>query len=86
MSRGWAKRHVIEGLGEPGLMSLDQLRAEVAALVRADEASARRWACEQPGCDGLPHEGWLHHHARAAKVADCGGGGAAVGGDCLIPA
>ncbi|MFK4104313.1 hypothetical protein ACI2L1_30385 [Streptomyces sp. NPDC019531] len=35
--------------------------------MRADEASAHRWACEVPACDGLPHEGWLHHHARAAQ-------------------
>ena len=48
-------------------MSEEQLKAEVAALVRADELSARRWACEVPDCDGLPHAGWLHHHARAAQ-------------------
>ncbi|MFE3632805.1 terminase large subunit domain-containing protein [Streptomyces sp. NPDC059168] len=48
-------------------MSDEQLKAEVAALVRADGLSARRWACEVSNCDGLPHAGWLHHHARAAQ-------------------
>lgn len=67
MSGGWAKRRAIEGLADPGMMSLDQLKAEATALMRADELSARRWACERPGCDGLPHRGWLHHHARAAQ-------------------
>ena len=27
----------------------------------------RRWECDRTDCDGLPHEGWLHHHARAAQ-------------------
>ncbi|MGW3067783.1 phage terminase large subunit family protein [Streptomyces sp. NPDC001130] len=67
MSRGWAKRRLIEGFADPSVMSVEQLKAEVAELVRADELSARRWACEVPGCDGLPHEGWRHHHARAAQ-------------------
>jgi phage terminase large subunit-like protein len=67
VSRGRAKRRMIEGFADPSVMSLEQLRAEVAELVRADELSARRWACEVPECDGLPHEGWLHHHARAAQ-------------------
>ncbi|MGW1286369.1 hypothetical protein ACWDBD_48755 [Streptomyces sp. NPDC001118] len=58
---------MIESFADPSVMNLEQLKAEVAELVRADELSARRWACEVPGCDGLPHEGWLHHHARAAQ-------------------
>ena len=67
MSRGRAKRRLVEGLADPSVMSEDQLRAEIAALIRTDELSARRWACEIPDCDGLPHAGWLHHHARAAQ-------------------
>ncbi len=67
MSRGRAKRRMVEAFADPSVMSDEQLKAEVAALVRADELSARRWACKVPNCDGLPHAGWLHHHARAAQ-------------------
>ncbi|GAA0482641.1 hypothetical protein GCM10010361_54390 [Streptomyces olivaceiscleroticus] len=67
MSRGRAKWQMIESLADPGMMSLEQLKAEVAELVRADELAARHWACEVQDCDGLPHEGWLHHHARAVQ-------------------
>ncbi|MGC9540022.1 terminase large subunit domain-containing protein [Streptomyces sp. UG1] len=48
-------------------MSDAELHAEISALIEADASSARRWACDRTGCDGLPHEGWLHHHARAAQ-------------------
>uniref|UniRef100_A0AAU2UXA2 Terminase family protein n=1 Tax=Streptomyces sp. NBC_00003 TaxID=2903608 RepID=A0AAU2UXA2_9ACTN len=58
---------MVEQFADPSVMSEEQLKAEVAALVRADELSARRWACEVPECDGLPHAGWRHHHARAAQ-------------------
>nr|WBO77824.1 terminase family protein [Streptomyces sp. SBE_14.2] len=67
MSRGRAKRRMVGGFADPSVMSDEQLKAEVAVLLRADELSARRWACEVPNCDGLPHAGWLHHHARAAQ-------------------
>ncbi|MGW3563065.1 terminase large subunit domain-containing protein [Streptomyces sp. NPDC000941] len=67
MSRGRAKRRLIENFADPRMMTLEQLKTEVADLVHADELSARRWACGVPECDGLPHEGWLHHHARAAQ-------------------
>ena len=26
-----------------------------------------RWRCDNDNCDGLPHEGWLHHHARSGQ-------------------
>lgn len=65
--RGWAKRIAVEGLPAPESMSEEQLLREVQELLRADEVSARRWACDVPGCGGLPHRGWLHHHARAAQ-------------------
>ena len=26
-----------------------------------------RWYCDRPGCDGLPHPGFPHHHARASQ-------------------
>ncbi|MBY8884759.1 terminase family protein [Streptomyces sp. PTM05] len=67
MSRGWAKRQMIEDLPDPAMMSLEQMKAEVAALARADEISARRWLCDRPDCDGLPHQGWLHRHARSSQ-------------------
>ncbi|MER5223815.1 hypothetical protein [Streptomyces flaveus] len=38
-------------------MSDAQLHAEITALLEADTAAARRWSCDRPDCDGLPHEG-----------------------------
>lgn len=26
-----------------------------------------RWYCERPDCDGTPHDGWEHKHARSAQ-------------------
>ncbi|MEV0735477.1 terminase family protein [Streptomyces sp. NPDC050549] len=52
---------------DPARMSDAELQAEVSALIEADATSARRWACDRPTCDGLPHTGWLHHHARATQ-------------------
>ncbi|WP_149183288.1 terminase large subunit domain-containing protein [Streptomyces sp. TRM49041] len=60
------------GLPDPAGISDAQLHAEIAALLEADEKAARRWACDRPGCDGMPHEGWLHHHARAAQRVPAG--------------
>lgn len=54
-------------LPAPGLLTDEELAAEIRALVAADKKSARRWACDRPDCDGLPHPGWLHHHARATQ-------------------
>lgn len=51
----------------PDVLSDDALLAEIHALVEADKKSARRWACDLPDCDGDPHPGWLHRHARASQ-------------------
>lgn len=69
MSRatGWARRNQVGAMPDPASMSLEQMRAEVARLVEADEKAGRRWACPRSGCDGLPHSGWLHNHARASQ-------------------
>jgi len=64
---GRAKTKLIESMPDPDLMSDDDLMAEIDALMRADEKSARRWACDRPNCDGSPHEGWQHRHARASQ-------------------
>lgn len=55
------------GLPNPKLMSLEQLMAESRQHMRAQERSARRWRCTRPGCNGRPHEGWRHRHARASQ-------------------
>lgn len=65
--RGHAKRQALAALPPPDLMDLDHLDAEIRALIAADKESARRWACSRPGCNGLPHPGWLHKHARASQ-------------------
>lgn len=54
-------------LGSLSAMSDQQVLRVVNALVERDRQLASRWDCDVPGCDGLPHEGWLHHHARAAQ-------------------
>lgn len=64
---GHAKRNLVRDLPHPELMSDDMLAAEVSALLEADERSRRRWACRVPDCDGLPHKGWLHRHARHSQ-------------------
>jgi phage terminase large subunit-like protein len=40
------------------------LLARGRALLDRREELASRWACDLEHCDGLPHTGWLHHHAR----------------------
>ncbi|MFI1733982.1 terminase large subunit domain-containing protein [Streptomyces acidicola] len=57
----------LAALPDPAGMSDAELHAEIAALIDSDATSARRWACDRPQCDGLPHEGWLHHHARTTQ-------------------
>jgi phage terminase large subunit-like protein len=43
------------------------LQAEIDQLNAAIDAEKYRWACDRKGCDGRPHEGWLHPHARASQ-------------------
>ncbi|MFF3060166.1 terminase large subunit domain-containing protein [Streptomyces sp. NPDC057909] len=57
----------LTGFPDPTGISDAQLHAEITSLIEADARSARRWSCDLPGCDGLPHEGWLHYHARATQ-------------------
>ena len=66
-AKGWAKRHLVAQLANPRVMSEAQLEAEMQALLELDRLDRFRWACDWPGCDGLPHDGWLHNHARAAQ-------------------
>lgn len=49
------------------MMTDVELAAETEALIRADKDAMRRWACPDPNCDGLPHTGWLHLHARGSQ-------------------
>lgn len=67
LAAGYDKRKVIEQLPDPELMSDDMLWAEIHQLTDLDEQSARRWACGVADCDGRPHLGWLHRHARAKQ-------------------
>lgn len=41
-------------------------------LLQAVKADNARWYCDKPGCDGLPHEGWPHHHARTSQHPPAG--------------
>jgi phage terminase large subunit-like protein len=65
---GWTKRNALSGLVDPRMMTPDQLADEARSLLAADERNRRRWRCDRPGCDGLPHRGFLHHHARATQL------------------
>jgi predicted phage terminase large subunit-like protein len=69
---GRAKRRQIEALATPTYMTDAQLEDELRELLNQDERSRRRWACPKPGCDGLPHQGWRHHHARANQRLPAG--------------
>lgn len=37
------------------------------ALLERKRDLVNRWACDVPDCDGLPHAGWTHRHARASQ-------------------
>lgn len=37
------------------------------ALIERQQELEARWDCDVEDCDGLPHAGWLHKHARAAQ-------------------
>lgn len=39
----------------------------VRALLARDNFFARRWYCPVPDCDGRPHKGYPHPHARASQ-------------------
>jgi len=66
-ARGHKKVQAVRSLHSPAVMSVEQLDAEIKALMSADAISARRWRCKRPGCNGLPHVGWAHKHARASQ-------------------
>lgn len=64
---GRAKVAALDALPDPALLTDDMLDAEIRELMAADERSRRRWACKRPDCNGRPHRGWLHRHARASQ-------------------
>lgn len=47
--------------------STAQLAARARALRAHLKRLAYRWRCDRPDCDGMPHEGMLHRHARATQ-------------------
>lgn len=42
-----------------------ELIARGQALLEHKRELVNRWACDVPDCDGMPHTGWTHRHARA---------------------
>lgn len=52
---------------DPSTMTDAELAAELEAVILHDDEYARRWMCDRPDCDGDPHDGWLHRHARASQ-------------------
>ncbi|KQP81607.1 terminase large subunit domain-containing protein [Aeromicrobium sp. Leaf291] len=69
---GHPRTKALQSLPVPGLLSPEQLDAEIAAHLAAAAQSARRWACSRPGCNGRPHAGWRHRHARASQRLPAG--------------
>lgn len=67
LARGHKKVQIVRDLAPPDLMTDEALEAELQALLDLEAIDARRWACDRPDCDGLPHQGWLHKHARASQ-------------------
>jgi phage terminase large subunit-like protein len=47
---------------------LTQFVATVEKVVQDRESGKVPWACDRPGCDGLPHPGRRGAHARAAQL------------------
>lgn len=64
---GRARRLEVQAMPDPAVLSDEQLADELRQLIDQDKRSARRWWCPKPHCDGLPHLGWRHHHARATQ-------------------
>lgn len=65
-------------LADRRLAKLRQLR-ELYRLRQQREADGqwadarRAWGpCDQPGCDGMPHDGWPNNHARPAQITPPG--------------
>lgn len=48
-------------------MITTRLLLQAKELLAGIKKDNQRWYCNKPGCDGLPHEGWTHHHARASQ-------------------
>jgi hypothetical protein len=44
--------------------TLARLQERVKIAIRR---SSYRWRCDREDCDGLPHEGWAHNHARGKQ-------------------
>lgn len=57
-------RQLIQSLPSPTAYDDASLQAEIAAMNAAIEAEKYGWICDRPTCDGRPHQGWLHPHAR----------------------
>lgn len=48
-------------------MSKRQILTEFRRLKKLKQHRAHRWLCPDPDCDGRPHKGWLHKHARGKQ-------------------
>jgi phage terminase large subunit-like protein len=65
---GHAKRqHQAALAAQVRVMSPAQRRHFARQLRDLKRRRARRWACDLDHCNGDPHKGWLHRHARASQ-------------------
>lgn len=65
---GHAKRQAADQLAARiRVMSPTQRRQLARRLKDLKRRRARRWACTLEACNGDPHRGWLHRHARASQ-------------------
>jgi phage terminase large subunit-like protein len=54
-------------LADPGELTTEELILESEELNRQIRRDGYRWECDVPDCDGLPHAGFTHKHARATQ-------------------
>ena len=73
MIRGHAARiraHAV--LADPTFLTDTQLEIEVRGLLEAERKAGYRWWCTRTPCDGMPHAGMGHRHARSEQRPPAG--------------
>lgn len=66
-AKGRAKSRHLRNLPDPSFYDDAQLIAELQQLQAEIDREKYNWRCDRTNCDGLPHEGYLHRHARGTQ-------------------
>jgi phage terminase large subunit-like protein len=59
---------LVRALPPTAYMSEEQLDAEFEQLASLIDDERYEWRCRRDECDGLPHRGMLHNHARTSQL------------------